>query len=712
MALHHRGPPWGPHVSLLLSLLPLWMGPPADALELIFPDTPELICCKGCIDCHVSPEAQFTAALADPHGSVDITQLQLITSLCRSETQDYKPCLRIDITLQEVDIVKGVSEESGDDSEEKVLVQVCISSAGFLGVCKAIQFKPGTQSQSSGPSTHKLVLIEKVNFGITIVVTAHSKETYVIQNVTSPTLDEVCSMKLGMNITQCAVPRLQAVIEQERNVVRLQLENADFKHEELFLQMDWNEIPGKVLTWPKGESEMVISSNFVAPCLCFQIWSKGKSRRGKYCPFKDQQDALERMLHNVSLSVVKSRVRDGRTGLSWNVTSPCRLEAEVWLCKKDLSGGRCEEVMGSRQKLKPGWSATRNAHLQTGEFDVPHQPHLCVQMTLEGTRLFLEPHCPFTASRARWILPLLMGLLLMCLAILGVYITQGVLKGYVWRWLKEDDVKGAVGGGHVVLLYSPDDDNQELPELLCHLGSCLQALGFTVSLDLWSQAELSILGPVPWLHSRLDRLQRQGGKVVLVLTQATWTRAEEWGAFVCGRNTPRERHTGVGEETLGVSHPAPSRRVDVFGASLNCVLADCIQGRAGERFMLVQLESLPPEPPGSFRPLPQLFRGLHVYSLPSQSLGFLTELAGARHIASASARRKRAGGLRMASRTLARRLSGFTAGTNVARLADVTQSCIGVGVELSVETIPLNPYLLTPPSTPDADTKTSEIGCI
>ncbi|KAM6924382.1 interleukin-17 receptor C [Xenentodon cancila] len=560
----------------------------------------------------------------------------------------------------------------------------------------------------------QLMLTEKVDFGKPIVVTAHSKETYVIQNVTSPTLDEVCSMMLETNITQCAVPRLHAVFEQERNVVRLQLEKADFKHKEHFLQMQWNAVYGEVLTWPKGKNEMVISSNLVAPCLCFQVWSEGeeKSRRGNYCPFMNQQDILERMLHNVTLSMMVSQMSDGNTGLSWNVTSPCKLKAEVWLCKKDLTESRCEEVMGSRQKLKPVWSTTRSRHWQMGEFDVPHHPHLCVQMMLEGTQLFLEPHCPFTASRARWILPLLIGLLLMCLAILGAYITQGVLKGYVWRWLKEDDVKGAVGGGHVVLLYSPDDDNQRLPELLCHLGSCLQALGFTVSLDLWSQAELSILGPVPWLHSRLDRLQRQGGKVVLVLTQATWTRAEEWGAFICGRNTPGERDTAVGEGESKRSHPASSRRVDVFGASLNCVLADCIQGRAGERFMLVQFESLPPEPPGSFRPLPQLFRGLHVYSLPSQSLGFLTELAGARQMASASARRKRAGGLRMASRTLARKLSGFTAGTNVLRLAEVSQGCIGVGVDNSVETIPLNPCLLTPLGTPDSNTKTSETGWI
>jgi len=262
----------------------------------------------------------------------------------------------------------------------------------------------------------------------------------------------------------------------------------------------------------------------------------------------------------------------------------------------------------------------------------------------------------------------------------------------------------------VLLLYPPDDDDQRLPELLCHLGSSLQALGFTVSLDLWSQAELGMLGPVPWLHSRLDRLQRQGGKVVLVLTQATWTRAEEWGAQSCERNAPREKNRGVEEdkEKEG-SFPASSRHLDVFGASLSCILADYLQGRAGERFMLVQFESLPPEPPGSFRPLPQLFRGLHVYSLPSQSLGFLTELAGAKQMASASARRKRTGGLRMASRTLAQRLSEFTAGTNVLRLTGVSQGCVGVGVEDSGETVPLQPCPLTPPSSPDTDLKVSEM---
>lgn len=251
----------------------------------------------------------------------------------------------------------------------------------------------------------------------------------------------------------------------------------------------------------------------------------------------------------------------------------------------------------------------------------------------------------------------------------------------------------------MVLLYPPDENEQALPGLLCQLGSSLQDLGFTVSLDLWSQTELSILGPVPWLHSRLDRLQRQGGKVVLVLTQVTWTRAEEWGALSCSRSTPTENNRN--KENPEGSSPTSSHRADVFGASLSCILADCLQGRAGERFMLVQFESLPPEPPGSFRPLPQLFRGLHVYSLPSQSLGFLTELAGAQRAASASTRRKRAGGLRIASRALAQKLSGFTAGTNVLQVPLLPQGCVG-GQDLG-ETVPLNSCLITDECSPDTN---------
>ncbi|XP_071780672.1 interleukin-17 receptor C isoform X2 [Centroberyx gerrardi] len=726
--------PWVPRVpSLLLPLLPLlhlWLFSSASALEMI-DQAPPLSCSEGLTDCSVSSAFLYDAVPPDPEDTVDVRSVELKVILCCSDRQDCEPCLQIFITVQEVDNEKEVFEESGDHSDEdehsikkqtaggsgqyvlpkpRALVKVCHSSPGSIEHCKALLFRPSYSVPEQQPTQEmRLLLTEKVKFGSPVVVHvhAHSRTTH---NITIPSLQEVCSQNLTGAVKECDAPRLQAVPDQERDVVLLQLDNPNTSQEVLMCQMFWNEIPGEVFEWHKGQREMIISSNSVAPCLCFQVWWKGKTLRTESCPFKEQQ-ALERMQHNVSVSMVESQTREGGTVLSWNVTAPCRLEAELWLCKRDSAGGRCEEVTGSRQRMHSqqhaGWRASRHGHWKKGEFiNVSSHPSFCVQIKVHGMNSYLEPQCPFATPRWRWSLLLLLGLLLICLAILGAYFVQGVLKGYVWRWLKDDDVKGAVGGGHVVLLYPPDGE-QALPGMMCRLGSSLQALGFSVSLDLWSQAELSVLGPVPWLHSRLDRLQRQGGKVVLVLTQAAWAKAEEWGSRGWERDTPRERNRDTEEEEAEKSCRASSPHLDVFSASLSCILADYLQGRAGERFILVQFESLPPEPPDCCRPLPELFRGLHLFSLPSQSLGFLTELAGGRHAGTASARRRRAGGLRVASRALARGLSGFTAGSTVLRLAGLSQDCVGVGAEDSWETVPLQPCLTTPPSSPDTCPKGS-----
>lgn len=243
---------------------------------------------------------------------------------------------------------------------------------------------------------------------------------------------------------------------------------------------------------------------------------------------------------------------------------------------------------------------------------------------------------------------------------------------------------GSVPGGHVVLLYTPGDD-PGLPELMCHLASSLQTLGFSVSLDLWSQGELSALGPVPWFHSRLDQLKRLGGKAVLALTPEACQRAEAWAA--------QRNGDGAGSKVSSV---------DVFTASLSCVLADYLQGCAGERFTLVQFESMP-RPAGAPGELPDLFRGLHVYSLPSQSLGFLTELAVASKRDAASARRKRARGIRRASRFLAQRLSEFTRRIPVSDLEGATQDCVDASVGNCGEMIPLRPCLPTPASSTNSN---------
>uniref|UniRef100_A0A8C3G7M8 SEFIR domain-containing protein n=1 Tax=Cyclopterus lumpus TaxID=8103 RepID=A0A8C3G7M8_CYCLU len=696
-----------------LTLLRFWLFVSARALEVTDGDAPELGCSEGLTACRVSAAGRFAAALPDPDDTANVTRVQLKVILRCSASQECEPYLRILIAVQDVNITGELSQESGDHGDEDESFGMnptsdgSEDSPGAFECCKTIQFisnYSGLDRASSQQPTHELLLTQKTTFGIPVVVLvyAHSHGAEIIQNITIPSLKEVCSMNLKGTEKICDAPRLRVETDHKRNVVLLRMENTECR-------VVWNRT-GEVLAWPEGQREMVLPSHFIAPCLCFQVWCEGKTLRSEFCPFENhQQDALEIMQSNVTVTVEESRRREGGAGLTWNVTSPCRLEAEVRLCKKDRPGGRCVEVRGSRQRLHnqshAGWSATRRGWQKTGEFNVLSHPLLCVQIKLHGMESFLEPQCPFATSRWRWSLPILLGLILTCLAILGAYLIQGLLKGYMWRWLKEDDVRGAVGGGHVVLLYPPGDD-PALPELISHLGSSLQALGFSVSLDLWSQTELGALGPVPWLHSRLNTLQRQGGKVVLVLTQAARIKAEEWGARSWDRSSPTEEEE---EEKAGRSYTASYPCGDVFTASLSCILADYLQGRAGERFMLAQLESLPPSPPGGFRPLPELFRGLHVYSLPSQSLAFLTELAGARQMATASARRKRAGGLRMASRALARRVSGFTAGTTASRLAGASQSCVGAGVEDSGETVPLRPRLITPPSSPDSNHEVSDM---
>ncbi|CAJ1084920.1 interleukin-17 receptor C isoform X1 [Xyrichtys novacula] len=697
-----------PRVSVLSLFLLSFMA--ARALEMIDRSAPDLTC------------SQF--GLPDPDDSVNVTHVQLQVFLCCSDTQDCKPCLQITITIQVVDTneTKEISEASGqhdnDDGtisgnssgEGSASVVVHLSSPGSLDCLKTLSIKTRNSSLNQASQQHTVkLLLKNLIFGslIGVRVSSHSEGTDDVQNITIPPLEQVCSLNLKRAVKDCGAPRFRVVPGHKRHEFLLQLENdTNGLQEEIMFCMVRNNVFGEHLRWPADKTEIPIPSHSVAPCLCFQSWWKGKELRREFCPFKDEQDAMEKMQQNVSLSVVESQMREGVVGLSWNVTAPCWLEAEVWPCMKDPVGDHCEEVMGFRQRLHShehaGWRATRRGHWKTGEFNISSHPLLCIQLTIHGMKSYLEPHCPFTKPRWRWVVPLLIALLLICIIILGAYLLQGVSHGYVWRWLKEDEVKGAVGGGHVVLLYPPDDD-QVLLELMSHLGSSLQVLGFSVSLDLWSQSELGVLGPVPWLHSRLNRLKKQGGKVVLVLTQTAWVRAEEWGARSCERD--RDVKEVGGEGNNGV----PSQGMDVFTASLSCILADYLQGRAGERFMLVQFESLPPEPPGGFGPLPELFRGLHVYSLPSQSLGFLTELAGSRPMATASARRKRAGGLRLASGALARRLSGFTAGTTVLRLAGVSQSCVGVGEEDSAETVPLQPCLITPPSSPDSSYKGKEM---
>ncbi|CAL8367672.1 unnamed protein product [Lota lota] len=665
-----------------------------DALDVV-DQASRLICSEGLTDCSVKEVSLYSFPLENQELTVDVEHVDLNVVLCCSDRQDCEPCLQILIAIQ-------------------ALVKVCLSSPG-TGYCKAVEFRPDERFQKYVPENKMwLILREEVKFGSPVVVQVHSRSTNV-DNLTVPSLEEVCYLNLDANVKDCHAPRLEVVADRGTDQIILRLVITDPYSETVMYQKFWNEMPGEVLEWPKGQREINIATNAVAPCLCFQVWWKGKPLRKRSCPFKNLQGIIEQMQTNVSVSMSVAPVRGNHgntrqaTVLNWNVTAPCMLDGEVWLCKKVSAGGGCEEVTGSRQSLynhtNDGWRATANGHWKKGEFvNMSSHPTLCIQVMLHGSHSNLEPHCPFAEPRWRWSLLIFIGLLLVCVSILGAYFVQGLLKGYAWRWFKESDMKGMVAGSHVVLLHQADGE-QALPVLLSRLGSSLQTLGFSVSLDLWSQTELSVLGPVPWLHSQLDRVQRQGGKVVLVLTQAAWARADEWGSQGRERGGAKSRESREGgeEEEGRKGSPVTSKHVDAFSASLSCVLADYMQGRAGERFVLVQFESLPPQAPGSNHPLPELFRGLYLHCLPSQSLAFLTDLAGGRHGSSASARRKKAGKLRVASKVLAKGLTG--AGVTMLRLAGLPQDCVGVVEVDTRETVPLQPFATTPPSSPDTSPK-------
>lgn len=51
---------------------------------------------------------------------------------------------------------------------------------------------------------------------------------------------------------------------------------------------------------------------------------------------------------NVSVSMRLGQVNNAHSMLRWNLSAPCRLEGEVWLCHNELP---CREVEGFRQQL-------------------------------------------------------------------------------------------------------------------------------------------------------------------------------------------------------------------------------------------------------------------------------------------------------------------------------------------------------------------------
>ncbi|XP_034162885.2 interleukin-17 receptor C isoform X3 [Pangasianodon hypophthalmus] len=690
------------------------------SLELFnFTEEDALTCSQVLTDCNVKP-GDLCLYQDD---SVYVSGLAAHALLCKSQ-QGLRPCLRIWINIT----AAGVHEEaalSGEDSykdkrsenrlhehgsglEPSVStsksIQVCYQGPDFSGSKELTFTLPFSDDHTTQMWMSLIVELREDDFGSTVTVFSSNphKPTFT-KEIQMASIDKVCSQ--GLAIAQCKVPILYPEINPKTGMAELLVGDLakDEVHNLQACQRMEKDGPCLRLEW---ENPLMIPMSSVAPCLCFQIWRVDGPRK-MFCPFINKT-ALS--VSNVSVSVVESSTHDGAmainsTALVWNITAPCRLEAEIHLCKKTSSSSKdchvTDDLRNSRHythgRQHSKWILVNKQHWQSqGEFaQVERHPSLCVQIKVKGIEGHFDLVCPFEVTRTHWSLFLLVSVLVMCLAVLGAYVLQGLLKaGWIFKWLKMDSISSRVGDGQVVLLYPPDADSA-VAVLVCHLGSVLSSLGFGVSLELWSREELNALGPVPWLHSRLHRMQCHGGKVVLVLTPAAWARAEEWCRSRGEKTEQRENYS------------------DVFSASLSCILADYLQGRAGERFALVQFETQPAEPPNERGSMPELFRGLPLFSLPSQSLGFLTEIThgayrGQKEHERAESRRTRAGVLRAGARILAGTLRELTGGAGY-RLAGVSQDCMGLEMDDPWVTIPLTLEHLTPPASPELHSESSTV---
>uniref|UniRef100_A0A8C7QGF8 Interleukin 17 receptor C n=1 Tax=Oncorhynchus mykiss TaxID=8022 RepID=A0A8C7QGF8_ONCMY len=408
-----------------------------------------------------------------------------------------------------------------------------------------------------------------------------SQVTVYACNLHSTVMLPSCSNRLCQHIF--VFPSFSTLIDPERREVMLQVaieEDSPYQLE-MCLQHEHNGMC-------RVQKSLPLQS--VTPCMCFQVLI--------LYLYRSLPELFQRNLwENVSVSVVRGQMNSGGAMLSWNLTAPCRVEAELWPCQRDagLDKDRCRELGDIRQHLSNDiWREIDRGHW------VCILEHL-IGVKVKGKNSELGPFCPIDCDLPSFLLSLL------------PYFLPSVVP-----------IRG-----HVVLLSPPDVDNS-VSELVCELGSSLRARGLSVSVDLWSRAELCSLGPLPWLHSQLQPLDSQGGRALLVLTQAAWKKAEDWGQqWDQHGQQRRDIAQGVEEEgeykrlLQGLSSPY----ADVFSAALSCIKVDHQQGRAGKRFLLVHFEAHSAKPLSSERGLPELFQGLPLFHLPSQGQELLVQLA-------------------------------------------------------------------------------------
>ncbi|XP_058230216.1 uncharacterized protein il17rc isoform X1 [Hemibagrus wyckioides] len=527
---------------------------------------------------------------------VEVLTLSVEPAIC---VKMHKVCLLIQIQLR-VLADDDVSGETPDDSEneDSAALILCYMSAPNLMSCNEISFIVKSNTRKNQEELVMVEVQDGVYLGSTVTVMLNNMS----EKVHVPLASSVCP---SPHVKECKTPRISPNIDVVRGVMELKAEPED------------PEVPLQLCVKRKGMtlcqlSEWIIPLHAVTHCMCFQAWKQNKddkiSFRSEKCPFEKEEGLRRNAMRNVSLSVRHVESNEGRLALNWNLSAPCRLEAEVWPCQMAVNvGGGCREVPGFRRNTSMGWEENISTVWKSDSFlDVRTTNNLppCVMFKVDGQTF--GPFCEDYTTRVRWICLVVVTLLLVVLLIVAVFVLRIRHREWLSNSIPTHQSQGLRGE---VLLVHLSSSDPSFSDTVCWFATWLSDLGFSVSLDLWNQAEVSKLGPTPWLYSRLQHVQTSGGKILLLLSHDAVLRAKTYS----------ERWSCVSNEDDKTSRPSWLWNVDVFSSALSSLFSARLQGGATEHFALVQLDTEALE-------LPELFQGLKLYQLPSESQRLLANL--------------------------------------------------------------------------------------
>ncbi|XP_041048158.1 interleukin-17 receptor C-like [Carcharodon carcharias] len=488
---------------------------------------------------------------------------------------------------------------------------------------------------------------------------------------------EDCTLKDFLeNIEWCKVPTINTTLE---NKMQMAVINVPPNYYSVF---KYNVTPpfeskNPLVTDVSKVNEVHLNFSDIVPCLCVQAWSATieDARRCEKCPFSQAEEFRENIWKLSSLAVEYRR-----NALQWTISSPCAMKGEISLCSKSGDDTLCHEIPQSRQAIQINkrsefkgvdphpslcikiisgdhinfscpfdaehslpWKVESKVKHRNVIVTIYHRINkmnfsICVvkgnkcehfqqnikeinqqkkQLDLVSQDCFqvwrsdvnFSPRitiCPYDMyARERWAPLLVVFLILVIIVIVTITVKTQILKGCIemikWKPIATAPTAAdSLGNRKILLLYSLDHNQFE--KLVNTFAFVLCELKFQVAVDLWKRKELGAQGPLPWVHSQKNKITEEGGKIVILFSKGASIKCNEWLQSTGSTKTIHDPYDG-------------------FMASLNCVLPDIMKGNVSGEYVVAYFEDLQKK-----EEIPEMFKKIPVYNLPSQLSEFLQEI--------------------------------------------------------------------------------------